>query len=315
MKRIIAAGECMLEFRNSKGGSYQRSFAGDVYNTCVYLKRALGVSVDVSFLTTVGNDRLSEEMITAWHQEAIDTSLVFRSSDALPGLYIIETDATGERQFAYWRETSAARQTMYRLKDAENVVTLPQADIFYFSGITVAILDEPSREILFELISQLRTNGTTIAFDPNYRPALWRSQDEAKQWIEKSYRASDIALPSLDDETDLLGVVEPEAVMDRLLNWGIEEVVVKAGSLGVYGVHNGAQFIAPFAAPMQRVDTTAAGDSFDAIYLAQRLQGDSPEKAAHDAAQTAAFVVGHTGAITPKEDFNVFYAALKESNK
>lgn len=309
MKRMIAIGECMLEFRHCADGRYQRSFAGDVYNTCVYLKRAAGQDVDVSFLTAVGDDSLSEEMVATWQQEGINTALVNRVSGGTPGLYIISTDVSGERQFTYWRQNSIARQVIHCLSD-DFISALPSVDLLYFSGISVAILDQPSRRRLCQIIEQLKAQGTLVAFDPNYRPALWQSSEEAKQWIEASYRLADIALPSLDDEIDLFGPTQPQAVIDRLLSWGVNEIAVKAGSLGVHGVHDGTPFTAAFAAPQQRVDTTAAGDSFDAIYLAQRLQCQPPPKAAQLAAQTAAFVVGYTGAITPRDSFSTFYGNL-----
>ena len=335
MRRIIAFGECMLEFTHVGGNNYQSGFSGDVLNMCVYLQRALKNSeidaTEVCFMTAVGPDRFSEEMVAGWKREQIDTALVFRSEDKQPGLYIINTDETGERYFTYWRDNSAAGQALACLKQAGGIDCLPEAEMFYFSGISLAILTLEDRQYLLEIIRGLRDKGTKIAFDPNYRPRLWPDAEEAGRWMNACYQLCDIALPGLEDEQALfsnnkfsnnkfsnnkfsnnkfsnaLGNNEIATISARLLHAGVKEIIIKAGKQGNYGQNTeGRAFHVPFVAPDKCIDTTAAGDSFAGMYLAQRLQGRCPEQAAISASQTASLVVGYSGAIIPYDDFQTF---------
>src|ERR1700761_297876 len=107
--RVVCIGECMVELRQTAPGLYARSFAGDAYNTAVYLKRS-APAADVSLLTATGAGGMSAAMRAAWAGEGIDDGLAYTVDGAEPGLYMIELDAAGERSFRYWRSTSPAKQ-------------------------------------------------------------------------------------------------------------------------------------------------------------------------------------------------------------
>src|ERR1700760_4940157 len=97
MTRVIAIGECMVELSAAGDGLLRRRFAGDAYNTAVYLKRARP-KAEVSFLTVTGEDPLSQEMRRAWASEGIADDLAFTDPARRPALYLIETDAAGGRR-------------------------------------------------------------------------------------------------------------------------------------------------------------------------------------------------------------------------
>src|SRR5438132_4035955 len=109
MTGVACIGECMVELKQADGGLFSRGFGGDTLNTAVYLAR-LGVGVD--YITALGDDSLSDEMIEGWQAEGVGTARVARLKGKLPGIYMIETDANGERKFFHWRESAAARQLM-----------------------------------------------------------------------------------------------------------------------------------------------------------------------------------------------------------
>ena len=106
MGRVACIGECMIELREMADGRLSRGYGGDTLNTAVYLAR-LGVPVD--YVTALGDDRWSDEMIAGWREEGVGTSLVARLPSRLPGLYVIQTDNKGERRFSYWRDRAPAR--------------------------------------------------------------------------------------------------------------------------------------------------------------------------------------------------------------
>lgn len=285
----------MVELVTAGGSQMQKSFAGDTYNTAVYLKRS-APNISVSFLTAIGEDFLSNELLFAMGEEQINTDQVYRCSKRNLGLYMVRTDSYGERTFAYWRDNSAATQTM-------NVMSqIPEsADVFYFSGISVAILDVSQREKLFEMIKALQSKGCKIVFDPNYRPRLWQSQEEAREWMDKSYAAADIAFPGGDDHLALYGHTNADEVLTHLAPMGIEEIVMKNGAVGVHIVNQEGQYIVPVQKVTNVVDTTAAGDAFNGGYLAARLSGKSVTESASFGAIVAGTVIQYPGAIISAE--------------
>ena len=312
-KRMVMMGECMVEMYQLVENVYHQSFAGDVFNTAVYLKRSCEQPVDVQFFTAVGTDLISDKLVRAVEREKLDTQLMLRAKGARPGLYMINTDAYGERSFVYWRETSAARQVMQCFASQSSVEQLLGADMFYFSGISLAILSDADRRALFDLIHQLKAHGSQVVFDPNYRPALWSSQDACRAAFTEAYQLADIAMPGLDDHKVLFEhstVVEVQAFLQQL---DVAEIIVKDGKNGVVGTYLDEGFAAPAHQVKKVVDTTAAGDSFNGGYLAARLAGVAPEDAVKYAARLAAFVVEHTGAIVNKEHFQRFWSRHRPS--
>jgi 2-dehydro-3-deoxygluconokinase len=111
----------------------------------------------------------------------------------------------------------------------------------------------------------------------------------------------DYALPTFDDEAVLWGDPSPEATVERLQAFGIGEIVVKNGPNSALVAVSGQRELVPVPEVIQAVDTTAAGDSFNAGYLAARLAGESPAAAALAGHTLAAQKVRHRGAIMPRD--------------
>ena len=217
----------------------------------------------------------------------------------LPGLYTIRVDRQGERSFTYWRSNSAARDMLRGERAAALRERLAVYDLLYLSGITLSILDAPQREALMAVADAVRERGGRVAFDSNYRPVGWPDAATARRAFEAMLARVDIALPTLDDDRGLLGVPDARALAERLHELGVAEVAVKVGAEGCY--LSSAAFAGPLPpAPIRRVvDSTAAGDSFNAGYLAARLLGAAPEAAARVGCALAARVIAHPGAIIP----------------
>jgi 2-dehydro-3-deoxygluconokinase len=311
MKQVIVFGECMVELFQQADQLYQQSFAGDVYNTAVYCKRSAPQQLNLKFLSAVGTDVVSDKLLARLDQEKLDSSLVLRTQGAGPGLYMINTDANGERSFVYWRDSSAARQSLTLFRQHSSVADLLPVDLFYFSGISLAILSSEDRRYLFALIEQLKTQGVQIAFDPNYRAALWPEPEMCRLNFEQAYRLADIALPGLDDHQVLYDSQSTADVVAQLQQLGVKEIVVKNAADGVLLYSEGQSQHCAAVQVKKVTDTTAAGDSFNGGYLASRLLGASALASCQYAAALAAFVVEHTGAIVSEEQFNSFAGSVK----
>ena len=303
MKRVAAIGECMIELRHSDAQTLKLGFGGDTLNTAVYLARAgRAADIHVDYITALGDDAYSQGMVDAWREEGLGVDLVARLPGRLPGLYIIRTDERGERSFTYFRSAAAARDMLSGGRDARLAERLTGYACLYLSGITLSILDDGQRHSLMEILDRLRAGGTQIAFDSNYRPAGWPRIEEARMWMNEAFRRCDIALPTLDDEQRLFGDGDADACLARLRETGVREIVLKLGGEGSL-VWSAGKSTASRIAPMtvaKIVDTTAAGDSFNAGYLYGRLTGQDPVAAATIGSRLAAVKVQHPGAIIPR---------------
>ncbi len=301
---IAIIGECMVELQRQDNGIRQ-GFGGDTLNTAVYLARQLPQRQGkVHYVSALGTDHFSQTMLDNWQQEGLDTTLVQRLTNKMPGLYFIDTDSHGERSFSYWRSDAAAKYWLETEQTDAVLTQLAQMDVIYLSGISLAILSPTSRARLFTFLTTFRTQGGRVVFDNNYRPRLWQSREETQQSYQQMLTLTDIAFLTLDDEEALWGNRPLEEVIERTLTWGVDEIVIKRGSLPCVIVSKSGvreEVPAQKIAAQDVVDTTAAGDSFSAGYLARRLQHGSVTESAIQGHRLAGTVIQHRGAIIPAD--------------
>ncbi|MFC4700640.1 sugar kinase [Glaciecola siphonariae] len=304
---LACIGECMLEIsqtdRQASGHHSMTAsigYGGDTLNTAIYASR---LGIETYFFTALGSDHYSDWLLDAWQQEGVQTSYVLRDKERLPGLYAIELDEDGERTFHYWRKESAASRYLTLAGEETLYQQLRQMDVIYLSGISLGILDEAQKNSLVSLIARLHADGKTIAFDGNYRPRNWLSQSQAQQYMSKIMPYVTWYLPTLDDEAMLFGTQTIHDVQTHYapyLALSLKELVIKDGECGCYVCTSKEPSFPTHVAIPEKVkpkDTTAAGDSFNAGYLAARMGGTPPKEAALAGHRLAAQVIQCKGAI------------------
>ncbi len=288
---VVSAGEVMLELAPvGCGERYQRAFAGDSFNTAVYLARA---GMPVRYLTRLGDDAGSREVLELMREEGIDSNLVAEDAGCNIGLYLIANDQSGERTFTYYRDSSPAR----RLFDLP--LALP-ADVFYFTGITLAVTRTGQANLL-ALLEALKAAGAQVVFDPNYRPVLWDDPQQARDSLIAVLPFCDLLLPTQGDDLALWGAATAADSISFYSGYGASEVVVKGENLEVVA-WTAERSARQRADAVAAVDTTGAGDAFNAGYLASRLSGADLEPALQAAQALAAEVVRHHGALIPRAE-------------
>jgi 2-dehydro-3-deoxygluconokinase len=300
--RVAAIGECMIELSHRDKASLALAFGGDTLNTALYLARInRRERLSVDYVTALGEDPYSDAMMAMWQTEGIGTDTVTRLPGKLPGLYLIRLDDSGERRFFYYRSAAAARELFSYAATLPQLAALPGYDLIYFSAITLSILSDVARDRFFAALGEARKAGRRVAFDSNYRPAGWPDLASAQHVIGRFLGEVDIALPTFDDEQRLFGDPDPAATAARYAAHGVAEMAVKLGVEGCIVASKGNKRAVPVPERVEPVDTTAAGDAFNAGYLALRLAGRSPEDAALAGHRLAAVVICHQGAVIPRE--------------
>ncbi|SLN52991.1 sugar kinase [Ruegeria meonggei] len=298
IQKICCIGEVMIEIVSDDGVNAKLGVAGDTFNTAVYLSRILAdTDVSVAYCTALGSDLYSQIIMKSISAHGIGTSSIEIRDDKNPGLYAIDTDENGERSFTYWRSDSAAR-TLFQAPCSVPLEELTGYDLLYLSGISLAILTPEVRRNLLHFVSGFCKGGGTVAFDSNYRPRLWESTKAARELNREMWRLTDIALPSLDDEIELFGDRNETDVLRRLGSLGVEFGALKRGALGPINLTT-CQKAQGLPTVAEVVDSTAAGDSFNAGFLAAHVKSKDVRECLKAGHNLAAEVIKWNGAITP----------------
>ncbi len=258
---ILSFGETMAMFVAEQTGDlaqvaqFHKRIAGADSNVAIGLSR---LGFNVAWLSRVGNDSLGRFVVDTLQNEGLDCTHVAVDPLHPTGFQFKSREEAGaDPQVEYFRKGSAASH----LSVAAISPTLLNARHLHATGIPPA-LSEATRELSVELMTQMRSAGRSVSFDPNLRPALWASQAQMVREINALASLADWVLPGLGEGRLLTGFDDPADIAAFYLDRGAEAVAIKLGADGAYyRTHLDQGFIA--AVPVANVvDTVGAGDGF-----------------------------------------------------
>ncbi|MEO1017156.1 MAG: sugar kinase [Pseudomonadota bacterium] len=291
---IVGLGEPLLEFSQIEKAPprFAMGFGGDTSN-CVIAAARQGANT--GYVTGIGDDQFGQMFLDLWRHEGVDTTGVMIDPSAPTGIYFITHDDEGHH-FSYRRAGSAAsRMGPSRLPKA----LLQETRLLHISAISQAISAEACDGV-FEAIDIVHSAGGLIAYDTNLRLSLW-NLPRARAIITETVGLADIILPGLDDVRQIFGLDSPDAITDRLLSLGAKIIGLTLGAEGaMLATPDRRQIIEGF--PVETVDATGAGDTFDGTFLAQYLQYGDPFAAGRFANAAAALSTQGYGAVDPIPD-------------
>jgi 2-dehydro-3-deoxygluconokinase len=296
--RVFCVGEAVIELARGADGMFAPSCGGDAFNTAVYLARA---GIETAFVTALGDDPYSDGVLALAAAEGVAANLILRVPGRLPALCLIDSGPSGERQMRYWREGAPVRD-LFEFPDWMRIAeSLTAARLIYFSGITLSLFSTQGLGRFFAVLEVARQQGAKVAFDGNFRPRGWKGDLQRTRTVfMEALKRADIALPAFDDEAVLWGDPSPESTVARLQAFGIGEIVIKNGPNSALVASGRGQEFVPVPEVVVPVDATAAGDGFNAGYLAARLSGSDAAQAARAAHRLAGTVIRHPGALAPR---------------
>ncbi len=295
---VFVFGEGMLELSDIDAGRARLSYGGDTLNTAIYLARS-GESVE--YVSALGGDPFSESLRRSWIDEGLSLNYCLKIPGRTVGLYAVRTDDRGERSFTYWRSESAARSFFEAPDAADAIEAMKACDVLYLSGITLSLFSESHRRMIAEIAGAIRARGGDVAFDTNYRARGWRDADTAKKAILEFSRHVSIALPSREEEAALFGPATGEDCAKKWRDAGARIVIVKDGPNGCYVDSDDFTGWVKTTSLGNPRDTTGAGDSFNAGFLAALRAGQSIDDACRSGHRLAGRVIRHPGAIIPRD--------------
>ena len=308
MKKVVAIGELLIDFvPQQKGCSldevthFERVAGGAPANVAAAVARLGGRAAMVS---QGGEDAFGTHILKVLRSNGVDTTHVFRTGRANTGLAFVSLDATGNREFSFFRNPSA---DLFLSQDQITADIFDDCAALHFCSVD--LVDWPVRAAHRKAIGLARRAGAIVSFDPNVRLPLWSSPEECQAAIREFLPYADLVKLSDDEVEFVTGCADERDAAEKLFAMGCRLLIVTRGTDGSAAYTSaGAQgFAETLRVPV--TDTTGAGDSFIGSFLYQltrdgvdcgglaALTGEQLTRYLAFSAQYASLTVQHKGAV------------------
>lgn len=292
---VISLGEALIDFISTRSGvsledapGFEKCPGGAPANYAVACSR---LGLRTGFIGRVGDDAFGRFLVSTLKANGVDASQI-RYSEQRTALAFVSIAEGGERQFMFYRRPCA--DVMLEEADLDPGY-ICRARVLHFG--TVSLSESPSREATLKAVEYAKEGGVKVSFDPNIRFHLWaKSREQIREEVIGVARKCDVFLPS-EEEAQFLSGGDIEEAASEFLSWGPRVVAIKLGEKGCIAADRDHLVRVP-GIRTQAVDTTGAGDGFDAGFTFGLLQGFDLEKVALYANAVGSLVVRKRGAMT-----------------
>ncbi len=262
MKRydVVALGELLIDFtENGISGQgnpvYEANPGGAPCNVLAMLAKA---GCRTAFIGKVGRDIFGDRLRSVLEEAGIDASNLVTDAEVRTTLAFVETLPDGDRNFSFYRNPGA--DMMLREEEIPEEL-LAHTEIFHFG--TLSMTDDGVRRATKKAVQAAKQSGAAISFDPNLRPPLWRSLEDAREQVAYGCSQCDILKISDNEIRWFTGETDFDAGIRKIKEqYDIPLILLSLGKEGSRGYYKNIRVdAAPFLQD-DTIETTGAGDTF-----------------------------------------------------
>lgn len=297
---VIALGELLIDFTEneiSRQGNpiFEANPGGAPCNVLAMLNK---LGKKTSFLGVIGKDQFGTALRASLDELGIDTGHLYEDEEVHTTLAFVHTFEDGDRDFAFYRNPGA---DMMLREDQVDEEYIKSARAFHYG--TLSMTHVGVRKATYKAIEIARENGLLISFDPNLRPPLWKTMDEAREQIAYGLSKCELLKISEEELEFMTGTKDVKGGAHSLLEKypNIKLMNVTMGKEGSIAFHEGKEvFQSPFLQE-NTIETTGAGDTFGACVLNYVLENGIEGLSEIQLQEMLCFASGASSLITTKK--------------
>ena len=296
---VTALGELLIDFtengNSAQGNPMLEANPGGAPCNVLAMLEKLGKKT--AFIGKVGNDMFGTQLKNAVEEVGIDTRNLVIDNEVHTTLAFVHTYPDGDRDFSFYRNPGA---DMMLTKDEIQEDLIRDSRIFHFG--TLSSTHEGVREATRYAIDVAKEAGCIVSFDPNLRPPLWKSLDDAKAEIEYGLGKCDILKISDNEVEFLFGTTDYDKGAALLKEkYNIPLILITLGKDGSRAYYRGRKVEAAPFLQEHTIETTGAGDTFCASTLNYVLEHGLDDLADENLAELLTFANAAASLITTKK--------------
>ena len=290
---VCSIGEAMIEISNIKNSLYNQSYAGDTLNFCNYLDKK---KLNAFFLSAIGKSEINQSLLNFVKSKKISTKYIKQINQFELGLYLIKNKDNGEKQFFYWRDESAAKQYFNNIDFLNLYKELKNFDYIYFSGITLSIIHISKLNNFTKLLNLLKSKKIKIVFDFNIRPSRWNKKN-LNIFLDSVLKFVDICFLSGEDMNYWKNKNNIKSYEQIVRKYKLKHSIFRKNAKFTYVFLNKTRYVFKNKLLKTVVDTSGAGDGFNAAYLSNFIVNNDPVLALKAGSSLGSKIVMKKGAI------------------
>ena len=290
---VCSIGEAMIEISNIKNSFYNQSFAGDTLNFCNYLDKK---KLNAFFLSAIGKSEINQSLLDFVKSKKISTKYIKKINQFEVGLYLIKNKDNGEKQFFYWRDESAAKQYFNNIDFLNLYKELKNFDYIYFSGITLSIIHISKLNNFIKLLKLFKSKKIKIVFDFNIRPSRWNKKN-LNIFLDSVLKFVDICFLSGEDMNYWKNKNDIKSYEQIVRKYKLKHSIFRKNAKFTYVFLNKTRYVFKNKLLKRVVDTSGAGDGFNAAYLSNFIVNNDPLLALKAGSSLGSKIVMKKGAI------------------